>query len=226
MVLLRPNSQISEAFRSLRTALLLTSARMPPKAVLITSALPGDGKTTVTMNLAAVLAQQGARVLLVDADLRRGLIAERLNIGRNFGLSGALAGTGAWRDAIQTIAEAPNLFVLQAGLRPPNSADLLGSTKMHDLLDDWRAEYDHVIIDSSPCLAITDAVLVAQKTDTVILVTRIAHTPRASLRRVGELLQFSNVHVAGIVINDVGITDDYYGYAYSKYAGYYTEDGT
>jgi len=226
MVLLRPNSQISEAFRSLRTALLLTSARMPPKAVLITSALPGDGKTTVTMNLAAVLAQQGARVLLVDADLRRGLIAERLNIDRNFGLSGALAGAGAWRDAIETIPEAPNLFILQAGLRPPNSADLLGSTKMHDLLEDWRAEYDHVIIDSSPCLAITDAVLVAQKTDTVILVTRIAHTPRASLRRVSELLQSSNVHVAGVVINDVGISDDYYGYAYSKYAGYYTEDGT
>jgi len=226
IVLLRPNSQISEAFRSLRTALLLTSARMPPKAVLITSALPGDGKTTVTMNLAAVLAQQGARVLLVDADLRRGLIAERLNLDRNFGLSGSLAGAGVWRDAIETIPEAPNLFILQAGLRPPNSADLLGSTKMHDLIEDWRAEYDHVIIDSSPCLAITDAVLVAQKTDTVILVTRIAHTPRASLRRVSELLQSSNVHVAGIVINDVGITDDYYGYAYSKYAGYYTEDGT
>ena len=226
IVLLRPHSQVSEAFRSLRTALLLTSARMPPKTVLITSALPGDGKTTVTMNLAAVLAQQGARVLLVDADLRRGSIAERLNIDRNFGLSGSLTGTGTWRDAIETVPEAPNLFVLQAGLRPPNSADLLGSTKMHDLLEDWRTEYDHVIIDSSPCLAITDAVLVAQNTDTVILVTRIAHTPRASVRRVSELLQSSNVHVAGIVINDIGITDDYYGYAYSKYAGYYSEDGT
>jgi succinoglycan biosynthesis transport protein ExoP len=226
MVLLSPNSQISEAFRSLRTALLLTSARMPPKAILITSALPGDGKTTVTVNLAAVLAQQGARVLLVDADLRRGSIAERLNIGRNFGLSGSLTGAGAWRDAIEAIPEAPNLFILQSGLRPPNSADLLGSTKMHELLEDWRAEYDHVIIDSSPCLAITDAVLVAQMTDTVILVSRVAHTPRASLRRVSELLQTSNVHVAGIVVNDVGMTDNYYGYAYSKYASYYSDDGT
>jgi capsular exopolysaccharide synthesis family protein len=153
------------------------------------------------------------------------LIAERFNLDRNFGLSGSLAGAGIWRDALATIPEAPNLFVLQAGLRPPNSADLLGSTKMHDLIDDWRAEYDHVIIDSSPCLAITDAVLVAQRTDTVILVSRTAHTPRASLRRVSELLQSSNVHVAGIVINDVGITDDYYGYAYSKYAGYYSEGG-
>lgn len=224
IVLLRPNSQISEAFRSLRTALLLASARMPPKIVLVTSALPGDGKTTVTMNLAAVLAQQGARVLLVDADLRRGLIAERLNLSRNFGLSGSLAGAGMWRDAIETIPEAPNLFVLQAGLRPPNSADLLGSTKMHDLLEDWRAEYDHVIIDSSPCLAITDAVLVAQRTDTVILVSRISHTPRSSLRRLSELLQSSNVHVAGIVVNDVGTTDGYYGYAYSKYAKYYSGD--
>jgi succinoglycan biosynthesis transport protein ExoP len=225
IVLLRPNSQISEAFRSLRTALLLTSARTPPKTVLIISALPGDGKTTVTMNLAAVLAQQGARVLLVDADLRRGLIAERLNLDRTFGLSGSLAGTGSWRDAIETIPEAPNLFILQAGLRPPNSADLLGSTTMHDLIEDWRAEYDHVIFDSSPCLAITDAVLVAQRTDAIILVSRIGHTPRASLRRVSELLQSSNIHVAGIVINDVGTTDEYYGYAYTKYAGYYSEDG-
>jgi succinoglycan biosynthesis transport protein ExoP len=225
ITVLRPNSQVSEAFRSLRTALLLTSARMPPKTILITSALPGDGKTTVTMNLATVLAQQGARVLLVDADLRRGLVAERLNIKPNFGLSGALAGAGIWRDAVETIPEAQNLFILQAGMRPPNSADLLGSSKMHELIEDWRAEFDHVIIDSSPCLAITDAVLVAQKTDTVLLVSRIAHTPRASLRRVADLLRSSNVHVAGIVINDVGVTDDYYGYAYSKYAAYYVDDG-
>ncbi|QNI30758.1 polysaccharide biosynthesis tyrosine autokinase [Alloacidobacterium dinghuense] len=224
IVLLRPNSQVSEAFRSLRTALLLTSARMPPKTILITSALPGDGKTTVTVNLASVLAQQGARVLLVDADLRRGLIAEQLNIPQNFGLSGSLAGAGIWRDAVANLPEAPHLDILQSGLRPPNSADLLGSSKMHELLEDWRAEYDHVIIDSSPCLAITDGVLVAQKTDTVLLVSRIGHTPRASLRRVSELLQSSNVHVAGIVINDVGMADDYYGYAYSKYSAYYAED--
>jgi len=225
IALLRPNSQISEAFRTLRTALLLTSARMPPKTILITSALPGDGKTTVTVNLAAILAQQGAHVLLVDADLRRGLVAERLKITQNFGLSGSLTGAGSWRDVIETIPEAPNLFVLQSGLRPPNSADLLASTKMHELLEDWRAEYDHVIIDSSPCLAITDAVLVAQRTDAVLLVSRIAHTPRASLRRVADLLRSSNVHVVGIVINDIGVTDDYYGYAYSKYASYYTDDG-
>jgi succinoglycan biosynthesis transport protein ExoP len=224
ITLLRPNSQISEAFRSLRTALLLTSARMPPKTILITSALPGDGKTTVTVNLAAVLAQQGAHVLLVDADLRRGLVAERLKITQNFGLSGSLTGACSWRDVIETIPEAPNLSILQSGLRPPNSADLLGSTKMHELLEDWRSEYDHVIIDSSPSLAITDAVLVAQRTDAVLLVSRIAHTPRAGLRRVAELLRSSNVHVAGIVINDVGVTDDYYGYAYSKYASYYTDD--
>jgi capsular exopolysaccharide synthesis family protein len=224
ITLLRPNSQIGEAFRSLRTALLLTAARMPPKTILITSALPGDGKTTVATNLAAVLAQQGARVLLVDGDLRRGLIAERFNLSQNFGLSGSLAGAGTWRDVIDTVPETQNLLILQSGLRPPNSAELLGSTKMQELLEDWRAEFDHVVIDSSPCLAITDAVLVAQKTDTAMLVSRIAHTPRPSLRRVSELLLSSNVRVAGIVINDVGITDEYYGYAYSKYANYYTDD--
>ena len=222
---LRQNSQISDAFRLLRTALLLSSARTPPKAVLITSALPGDGKTTVSVNLAVVLAQQGARVLLVDADLRRGLVAERLKIQHNFGLSGALTGAGDWRNAVETIPETPNLFILQSGLHPPNSADLLGSSRMDELLEDWRAEYDHVIIDSPPCLAIADAVLVAQRTDVVLVISRAAHTPRMALRRVSELLQSSNINAAGIVLNDVSAADDYYGYAYKKYAAYYSDDG-
>ena len=131
IALLRPNSQASEAFRSLRTALLLASAGTPPKTVLIASAVPEEGKTTVSMNIAAMLAQRGARVLLVDADLRRGLIVDRLNIPKNLGLSGALTGAVNWHDAVETLPDTPNLFVLQAGVRPPNSAELLGSTQMH-----------------------------------------------------------------------------------------------
>ena len=100
-------------------------------------------------------------------------------IPKNLGLSGALTGAVNWRDAVEPFPDAPNLFVLQAGVRPPNSAELLGSTQMHELLEEWKAEYDHVIIDSAPCLMVTDAVLVAQKTDAVLLVSRIAVTPRA-----------------------------------------------
>jgi polysaccharide biosynthesis transport protein len=224
ITLLRPQSQTAEAFRSLRTALLLASAGAPPKTVLVGSAVPGEGKTTVSMNLAAVLTQSGARVLLVDADLRRGRIADLLKIRTNFGLSGSLTGAGNWHDAVETFPEAPNLFFLQTGARPPNSAELLGSAQMHGLIEQWRAEYDHVIIDSAPCLVVTDAVLLAQKTDAVLLVSRIAVTPRSGLRHASELLHFGNGHVTGIVANDVSITDQYYGYGYGAYNSYYSED--
>jgi succinoglycan biosynthesis transport protein ExoP len=228
IALLRPNSQASEAFRSLRTALLLASAGNPPKTVLVASAVPGEGKTTVSMNIAAMLAQRGARVLLVDADLRRGLIGERLMIPKNLGLSGSLTGAVNWRAAVEALPDVPNLFVLQAGVRPPNSAELLGSPQMHEVLEEFKAEYDHVIIDSAPCLIVTDAVLVAQKADAVLLVSRIAVTPRTNLRRASELLQCGDGHVTGIVANDVPIGEQYYGYGYGygygKYHGYYSEE--
>jgi succinoglycan biosynthesis transport protein ExoP len=228
IALLQPSSQASEAFRSLRTALLLASAGKPPKTVLIASAVPGEGKTMVSMNIAAMLAQRGARVLLIDADLRRGQIAARSMTPKNLGLSGALTGAVDWRDAVAPLPDAPNLFVLQAGVRPPNSAELLGSPQMHEVLEECKAEYDHVVIDSAPCLIVTDAVLVAQETDAVLLVSRIGVTPRNNLRRASELLQFGDGHVTGIVANAVPIGEEYYGYGYGygygKYKSYYTED--
>jgi polysaccharide biosynthesis transport protein len=228
IALLQPNSQASEAFRSLRTALLLASAGKPPKAVLIASALPGEGKTTVSINIAAMLAQQGPRVLLVDADLRRGRIADLLMIPKNLGLSGSLTGAVQWRDAVETVTGTPNLFILQAGVRPPNSAELLGSQEMREVLNGCKADYDHVIIDSAPCLMVTDAVLVAQETDAVLLVSRISVTPRSNLRRASELLQCGDGHVTGIVVNDVPLGEEYYGYGYGygyrKGHGYYSEE--
>ncbi len=227
VTVLRPNSQASEGFRSLRTALLLASAGTPPKTVLIASAVLGEGKTTVSMNIAAALAQRSARVLLVDADLRRGVLAERLEIPKNPGLSGSLTGAISWRDTVEALPNAPNLFVLQAGPRPPNSAELLGSTRMHELLEEWKADYDHVIIDSAPCLMVTDAVLVAQKTDVVLLVCRLAVTPRRGLHRASELMQCGNGRLTGIVVNDVRVAEHYYGYGYGygygKYHSYYSD---
>jgi capsular exopolysaccharide synthesis family protein len=223
---LRPNSQASEAFRALRTSLLLASAGTPPKTILISSSIPGEGKSFTSINIAAVLTQVGARVLLVDADLRRGTVAERLRVPRNFGLSGSITGAGSWRDAVETLPEAPNLSVLQAGPHPPNSSELLGSVQMQALIEEWKGEYDHVVIDSPPVLIVTDAVLVAQKVDAVILVSRVAVTSRQGLRRASELLQSGNAHVTGIVANDAGLGESYYGYGYGygKYVGYYSDD--
>jgi succinoglycan biosynthesis transport protein ExoP len=222
----RPNSQFAEAFRALRTALQLASAGTPPKRVLIASAVPEEGKTTICLNLAAVFSQRTERVLLVDSDLRRGPVQERLGILKNFGLSGSLTGVGNWRDAVVALPKIPNLFVLQCGAHPPNPAELLGSTQMHGLLEEWEAEYDRVIIDSPPVLLVTDAVLIAQWIDVVLLVSRIGVTPRAGFRRAAELLQTGTAKLTGLVVNDSGTSDHYYGYGYGygSKKGYYSDD--
>jgi capsular exopolysaccharide synthesis family protein len=226
VTLQRPKSQAAEAFRALRTAILLASAGTPPKTILITSATPEEGKTVTSMNISIVLNQEGRRVLLVDADLRRGTMAVKWNIPKNFGLSGALTGAGNWRDVVVDLPEVPNLFLLQSGLRPPNSSELLGSTQMHQLLEEWKAEYDHVIIDSAPSLLVTDAVLIAQWVDMVLLVSRIGLTSRIGLRRACELLHTGNANISGIVANDTGAGDHYYGYGYGygSNKGYYSEE--
>jgi polysaccharide biosynthesis transport protein len=225
-VLLRPTSHHSEAFSALRTSLLLASAGTPPKTILITSAVPEEGKSTLSVNLALVLVKWGARVLLVDADLRRGVIRERFKLSKNFGLSGSLTGAGNWQDAVLPLPEAPNLSILQAGLRPPNPGELLGSPQMSQVIQEWKPAYDYVIIDSAPSLLVTDAVLIAQNTDATLLVSRVGITTRVGLRRVGELLRAKHVHVAGMVINDVAKTDQYYGYGYGygAYNGYYSDE--
>ena len=145
-----------------------------------------------------------------------------------FGLSGALAGGGNWRDAVANIPDFPNLFILPSGVRPPNSAELVGSTEMQTLLDEWKADYDHVIIDSAPSLLVTDSVLLAQRVDMVLLVSRIGVTSRAGLRRTSELLHTGKASISGIVVNDIGPVDQYYGYGYGYYGksadGYYSDE--
>jgi capsular exopolysaccharide synthesis family protein len=227
ITVLRPNSEASESFRSIRTSVLLSAAGTPPKTVLVASGLPGDGKSTISTNIAVVLAQRGARVLLVDADLRRGMLAQTLGLTQNSGLSGALTSSGSWREAVEPVAGVDSLFVLQGGLRPPNPADLLGSATMDTLLAEWSKEFDQVIIDSPPCLVVTDGVMLAPKMDAVLLVARVGHTPRLGVRRTVELLQSVDATVAGVVLNDFSIAGTYYGYGYgyrySHYSKYYDD---
>ena len=150
-------------------------------------------------------------------------------IPKNLGLSGPSPERLIGATLLRLIPDAPNFFVLQAGVRPPNSAELLGSPQMHEVLEECKAEYDHVIIDSAPCLIVTDAVLVAQETDAVLLVSRIAVTPRSNLRRASELLQFGEGHVTGIVANDVPdsrkLLRIWLRLRYGKYNSYYSRKG-
>jgi len=225
----RPRSQMAESYRALRTSLLLTFAGGPPKVILITSALPEEGKTTTSVNSAIVLAQKGTRVLLIDADLRRPSIHKTLGMGPKIGLSNVLTGTATLQQAIISSTILPDLFILPAGTPPPNPAELLASAKMKTILEELRKQYDHIVIDSPPTLSVTDAVVMSTSADAVVLVIRSGHTTKPALRRARDILLQVNARVCGVLVNavDLNSPDYYYHYEYQgKYGhGYYQEDG-
>lgn len=218
ITLAHPNSGAAEAFRALRTALLLSSCDAPPRTTVVTSALAGDGKTFTAMNLAIVLTQAHQRVLLVDADLRRPSIHTVLRMPRQGGLSGCLAGTIDPGSVITEIRQAPGLFTLMAGYSTPYPSEMLASHRMQELLEGWRREFDYIVIDTPPVLAVTDAVICASMADAVILVARSQKTGRQSLSRAREILQRAKAPIVGGVVNDVVLnSESYYAY-YGNYA--------
>lgn len=221
----RPKSEIAEAYRALRTSILLSSLGQPPKCILVTSALPQEGKTTTCINTAIVLAQKGAKVLLVDADMRRPSIHAKLALRARGGLSTLLTGSDTLQSVLISATDIPNLHVIPAGPPPPHPAELVGSTVMKAFINEWREKYDHVIIDSPPCLSVTDAVLLSVEVDAVALVLRSGHTPKEAVRRARNLLFQVKAKVLGVVVNAVDLhSPDMYYYSYaSKYGSYYTD---
>lgn len=210
----QPKSEIAEAYRALRTSVLLSTASHPPRSILVTSPIPQDGKTTTCLNLAIVLAQQGKRVLLLDADMRRPSIHLVLGVNNKSGLSNILVGGAKINDVLQSTVQ-PNLFVIPAGAVPPHPSELLGSSSMQDLLLKLHDEFDHIIIDSPPVLSVTDAVILSAHTDSVVLVIRSGRTTAPQVRRARNLLQSVNARVLGSVINGADLTSpDYYYYHY------------
>ena len=224
----RPQSQMAESYRALRTSLLLTSLGAPPKTILITSALPQEGKTTTSINTAIVLAQKGTRVLLIDADLRRPSIHKTLGMGPRTGLSNVLTGNASLQQATVRSSLLPSLFVLPAGTPPPNPAELLASTNMKDVLAELREQYDHIVVDTPPTLSVTDAVVMSTRADAVVLVIRSGQTTKQALRRARDLLMGVNARVCGVLLNAVDLRSPEY-YYYYEYQGkygqrYYRED--
>jgi exopolysaccharide transport family protein len=223
----RPQSQMAESYRALRTSLLLSNLGAPPKVIMVTSALPQEGKTTTSINTAIVLAQKGVRVLLVDADLRRPSIHKTLGMGPRSGLSNVLTGSATAQQTITTSPILPNLFIMPAGTPPPNPAELLASSNMRDLLAELRQQFDHIVIDTPPTLSVTDAVVLSPRADATILVIRSGQTTKQALRRARDILTQVNAHVAGVLLNAVDLTspDYYYYYEYQgKYSHYYQEE--
>src|SRR6266536_154614 len=222
----RPQSQMAESYRALRTSLLLSSLGAPPKVIMVTSARPQEGKTTTAINSAIVLAQKGVRVLLVDADLRRPGVHKTLGLGPCSGLSNVLTGSATLQQAITVSPVLPSLFILPAGTPPPNPAELLASTNMKQVLDELREQFDHVVVDTPPTLSVTDAVVLSPRVDAIILVIRSGHTTKQAFQRARDILMQVNAHVTGVLLNAVDLSspDYYYYYEYQgKYTEYYQE---
>jgi len=227
---MQPKSPISEAFRALRTSLLLSQAEHPPQVILVTSALPREGKTTTAVNLAVTLAQLGDRTLLMDSDMRKPGVrrALDLNVGKDLGLSSYLAGVCSLDEATIPHPAIPNLMALTTGPVPPNPADLLSSHRMREAIAELRRRFRFVVIDSPPIMAATDAVILSALTDGILLVVRSGDTPKEAFTRARDLLAAVKGRLLGVVLNavDSSAPDYYYSYRYYPYAyGYgYVED--
>jgi capsular exopolysaccharide synthesis family protein len=218
----RPQSQVAEAYRALRTSVLLSS--VPPKVILVTSALPQEGKTTTAVNLAIVLAQRGGQVLMIDGDLRRPRIHKFFKEGNASGLTTLLNGQDEPSQASFT-TPVPGLTAIFAGPTPPQPAEMLSSDRMRRHLAQWRNEYDHIVIDSPPVLSVTDAALLSVESDSVLLVIRSRQTSKDALRRASELLAQVKARVQGVVVNAIDMDQPHYYYYYgANYGAYYRDN--
>ena len=213
-----PKAVASESFRGIRTGILYSSADSTPQTILVTSAGPGEGKTSCASNLAAVMAQSGGRILLLDCDMRRPRLHRMFGINPRVGLSGVLVKVGQLKDAIQPTG-VKNLDIISCGPTPPNPSELLGSDQMRLLLDRLRKRYTRIIIDSSPVTAVTDSVILAKEADAVVLIVRAGETPRPAVKAALEQLAAVEANIIGAVLNSVQAERD--GYHHYQYYYYY-----
>ncbi len=200
-----------EAYRSLRTSILLSHSGKPPQTIQITSALPGEGKSTTVANVALTLAQTGARTLVIDLDLRRPTMGRLFNVSEENGMSTFLSGNSDLSSQVIQTAY-PNLFVVPAGPAAPNPAELISSERMGHGLKLLEEYFSYIVIDTPPALEITDAVALSPCVDGVILVARSGRTPRDAVRRASQRLQAVGATMLGVLLNDVDMSTTEYGY--------------
>jgi capsular exopolysaccharide synthesis family protein len=215
-----PKSQIAEAYRALRTSILLSRGGQGSKLLMVTSALPQEGKTTTSVNLAIVLAQHDATVLLIEADMRRPGISQVFGLRPDVGLSTVVGQSSDLESAIRPVPGVPNLSLLPAGPVPPNPSLILGSSAMRELLTELQTKFDYVILDTPPALTVTDAVLLSRWADATVLVVRPGVTSKAALRRVCDVLDHVDARIVGMVLNGADAHEPdqyYYGGAYRSY---------
>lgn len=227
-IITHPTSAAAEAYRVLRNNLDFINFQHDITTVLVTSAAPAEGKSTVAANLAAGLAQAGKKVVLVASDFRKPTTQQFFGVRNMIGLSDVLTGAHSLKAALQRPREDIDLLVLTSGKMPPNPSELLGSDKMRDLLEELKGWADWVVIDTPPLLAVADGAAVARYADGVLLVTKGGHSTREAVKRAGEMLENVGGRVLGSVVwglDTTGSRSGYgYGYGYGKgtYGGYYS----
>ncbi|GAA3930606.1 polysaccharide biosynthesis tyrosine autokinase [Microbacterium soli] len=215
----RADFAVRESLRMLRTNLQFMNVDDPPRTIVVTSAMPGEGKSTVAANLAGTLAANGTHVILIDGDLRRPTVAETTGINGDVGLSDVLAGRLEITDALRRVTGVPNLLVLPAGTPPPNPSELLGSERMRTLLRNL-AEHAMVIVDAPPLLSVTDGAVLTRQADGALVVVSTGRTGYDIVNDAVGMLEKIHGHVLGVVLNRVPVTGGMYGgvYAYEATA--------
>lgn len=214
------NSAVAEAFRKLRTNLQFLTVDNPPRLIVVTSSIPNEGKSTTSINLALALAEAEHNVVLVDADMRRPVLHRYLDLVGPVGFTTVLSGQASLADVLQE-TKYPRLTVLTAGAIPPNPSELIGSLAAQKILSDLRAQFDYVIVDSSPVLAVTDPAILAVNSDGVLTIARYGHTKRDQIKHAVGTLEDVGATLLGTVLT---MTPTQSGSSYNYGYRYYGED--
>lgn len=219
-----PRSPASEAYRTLRTNIQFAGLDVQCRTILVTSATPGEGKSTTVANFGMVSAQAGSRVCLIDSDLRRPSLHRFFGLENTRGLSTALV-EDLPLTAVAHATKIPDLSVVTSGPLPPNPAEMVGSRRMHEILQAATTDFDLMILDSPPAISVSDAIALSAQCDGVILVIRVNSVPPDVVRRVAEHIDAVKGRILGVLLNSVDLRrDGYYSDYYRYYHSYYGTD--
>ena len=217
-----PRSPISEAYRSLRTSMLYTDIETKTKSILVSSAGPGEGKTTTVANMAITYANLGKKTLLIDTDLRRPVVHKVFDLDKEPGITNYLGGATDEFDTLIKPTEIKNLFAVTSGIIPPNPSELLGSNKMSKLVKKLEEYWDIILFDSPPLVAVTDATMVSKEIDKIVIVVKVGQTDKRAFEYTIQSLRNINAPLGGVVLNAVTNKSSYgYYYYYYQYYNYY-----
>lgn len=208
-----PKAIVSEQFRTIRTNISFSNPDKEIKSIIVTSSSPGEGKSTNSANIAAVYAQGGKRVLLVDADMRKPTVHHTFDLKNTKGLSNLLTHQITMSEAVHE-TEQQNLFVMTSGPIPPNPAELLASKSMNQFILDVTAAYDFVIFDVPPVLSVTDAQILSNRCDGTVLVVNAGEADKAMVQKAKEALVASKANILGVILNNYVLERDHYYYQY------------